>query len=118
MAEYASAAGFVQFDVNEKEVNGQDIREFVIRTIGSQKLLKVTLWPEWKDVPVEKGDFVAVDGKYEQSLGQAADGTPREYLSITAYYLVVTPGEQKAEREVVTKSAAKAKAATSDEPLF
>lgn len=117
MAEYASAAGFVQFDVNEKEANGQEIREFTIRAVGTQKLVKVTLWPEFADVPVEKGDFVAVDGKFTQSLGQAPDGSPREYLNLSASMIVVTPGEKRAEREVVTKSGAKAQAKT-DEPLF
>lgn len=116
MAEYASAAGFVQFDVNDKEANGQDIREFTIRAVGTQKLVKVTLWPEFAHVPVEKGYFVAVDGKFTQSLGQAPDGSPREYLNLSASNIVSIPGEERAEREVVKKGASKAK--TSDEPLF
>jgi hypothetical protein len=110
---YASAAGFIQFPVEEKEVNGKDLREFVIRGLGSQKLIKVTLWDEWAATEVKKGDFVAVDGKFESSLGQAKDGSQREYLQITAYSLIVTPGIEKAERDAVVS-----KAKSSDEPLF
>ena len=115
MAEYGSAAGFIQFPVNEKEVNGQDIREFVIRAVGSQKMIKITLWPEWEDVVVDEGDFVAVDGKYEVSLGQGRDGSQREFVQITPYKIVVTKGETRKEneRKVVQKAAR-----STDEPLF
>ena len=121
MPEYAAAAGFVQKfpdkdAVAEKEVNGQTIREFVIRTVATQKLVKVTLWPEYKDVVVSDGDFVAVDGKFEQSLGQGRSGQQIEYLSISPYKLVVVPAAERAERGVVQKAApAEAK---SREPLF
>ena len=114
---YAGAAGFVQFDPNVKEANGQTIREVTIKAVGSQKLIKITLWPEWDAVAVAKGDFVAADGKFSQNLGQAPDGSPREYLGISASSLVVIPGAQKAERQVVQSSGG-ASAAASSEPLF
>jgi hypothetical protein len=117
LSEYAGAAGFVQFDPREKDVNGQEIRELTIKAFGTQKLIQITLWPEYAGVEVKKGDFVAVDGKFTSSLGQKrTTGETVEYIQITPYSLVVLPAVEKAERKVVQK-AAPAAAADSD-PLF
>jgi hypothetical protein len=110
----------VQFgDAEEKDVNGQIVTEFTIRAVGSQKLVKVSVWPEFAEAlaetPIKQGDFVAADGKFTQSLGQAADGSPREYFNLTAYALIITKGAKKVDtRGVTQKSAAKA----DDAPLF
>lgn len=70
-AQYASLSGFVQFDPQEREVNGKPLFEFMVRAIGfiGQPLVKVTLWPELQGDAdsIVKGTFVAVDGKYSQS---------------------------------------------------
>ncbi len=105
MSDYAVAAGIVQFDVNEKEANGQNIREVTIKTFTSQKLIKVTLWPEFDGVDVKKGDTLFVDGKYNVSLGQGKDGSQREYVSISATQVAVVPGAVKAERNIVQRGA-------------
>lgn len=116
MSEYAVAMGFVQFDPKDKEVNGQAVRDITIKAAGSQKLIGITLWPEYAGVEVKKGDFVAVDGKFSSSLGQKkSTGETVEYISISPYALVVTPQAEKAERKVVQKAAAPA---ADSEPLF
>jgi hypothetical protein len=112
--EYAVAAGIIQFDPIEREAAGQDIRDITIKAIGSQKLIKVTLWPEFEGTDVKKGDFVVADGKFTTSLGQAKDGSQREYLNLSASQLVVVPAAEKAAREVVGG----AKAASGSGPLF
>lgn len=101
MSDYASAAGFIQFDVKTREVNGQTVRDVAIRAVGSQKLISVTVWPEFDAVELERGDFIAVDGKFKQSLGQAPDGSPREYFNLSASALVKIAPAIKKERGVV-----------------
>ena len=66
MADYATQTGFVQFDVTEREANGATVRDATIRTPGSEGvLIRVTLWPDFDEADVQKGDFIAVDGKVE-----------------------------------------------------
>lgn len=115
MSDYAVAAGIVQFDVVEKEAADQDIREVTIKTFTSQKLIKITLWPEFADVEVQKGDTVFVDGKYKVSLGQAKDGGEREYVSISATQISVVPAAVKADTRTAAPAAGRA---TSDTPNF
>ena len=88
--------GFVQFDPestdpdkpNPKPVNGQDVYEFVIKGGGfqGQPLVKISLWPQFAEVhgKVKKGDFVAVDGKYDSYTGQS-----RTFHSINAKRLFI-----------------------------
>lgn len=105
---YRSVAGFVQFDVDEAEVNNQTIRRVTVQAVGSEgALVTITLWPEFEDVEVEKGDFVAASGKFEARPGKTKAGEEREFLNLSAYDLVVTPGIERKEREVVNKKATK-----------
>ena len=65
-SQYASQSGFVQFDVTEREANGQTVRDATIRTPGTEGvLIRITLWPDFDEANVQKGDFIAVDGKVE-----------------------------------------------------
>lgn len=94
MATYKPFLGFVQFDPNEREVNGQDIRDVVIKPIGyagdDVPNIRVTLWPEFKDVILGQGDLLAVDGKYT---------TPnikgKVYHNLSATSVVVLPAAAK-----------------------
>lgn len=121
---YAVAAGIVQFDVEEKDitVDGEDvtITELTIKTFTQQKLVRITLFPEFEGVEVKKGDTVFVDGKVRVSLGQEAeDGSQKEYIGITATQISVVPGFEKAPRDDAPKRASSAKKkSSSDTPLF
>ena len=101
MAEYATAAGFVQFDIDERDVGDQTVRDVTIRTLGAEgKLVKITVWPEFDEAVIERGDFVAADGEFQTR--QVGDKT---YLNLNAKKLAVTPQVQRAgrETEVVNK---------------
>jgi len=95
---YGSAAGFIQFDVEEREANGATVRDVTIRSIATGDLLRVTVWPEHEDVELEKGDFIAVDGKV--TIREVDDKT---YVNMSAYGLVRFAPEARSESEVVTK---------------
>lgn len=105
MAEYATVAGFVQFDVDEREAAGQTVRDVTVRTLGSDgKLVKITLWPEFEDTVVEKGDFVAADGEF-----QTREVGDKVYLNLNAKKLAVTPAAVRkgGDTEVVNKRTSK-----------
>ena len=99
---YAGAAGIVQFDPKPREVNGKQVVDICIRTVGSQKLINATIWPEFQlATPIKKGDFVAIDGSYEVRSFQGQDGAAKESLQISPTSLVVIPCVPKSDRQVV-----------------
>lgn len=106
MADYATAVGFVQFPVQERELdNGDTVRDVTIRIPGvDAPLIKVTLWPELADTDVEEGDFIAVDGAYKERSGQKKDGSKTTFRDMNAKKLVVITGAGPVEREVVNKA--------------
>lgn len=99
---YGSAAGFIQFDVEEREANGATVRDATIRSLNTGDLLRITVWPELSAVEFQKGDFIAVDGKV--SIREVED---RTYVNMSAYNVVVLAGAERDEPEVKTKSAPK-----------
>jgi len=87
---YVSVSGFVQFEVQEREALGQKVREFSVKPSGEpKKLIRVTLWPEFDHAPVERGDFVAAEGKFTRDTYTGNDGTKRTSLQISAKRLNV-----------------------------
>lgn len=85
---YRTVTGFVQFDVNEREANGQDVRDFVVQQAGGDGVnIRVTVWPEFADVSISKGDFVAASGKLTKNTSKG-----KTYLNLSARDLVVIPG--------------------------
>lgn len=99
LADYATAVGFVQFDVEEREAAGQTVRDVTIRTPGAEgSLIRLTVWPEFEDTPIEKGDFVAADGPFE-----AREYNNKTYLNLNVRTLAVIPQVERAETEVVNK---------------
>lgn len=65
MPSYNTVAGFVQFDVNEREAAGQTVRDVVIQAVGSGgQNVKITVWPEFASAAIAKGDYVAAQGKF------------------------------------------------------
>lgn len=101
---FLGAGGFIQKfgdkdAITTRDVNGQTVRDFTIKVFGSQKLVRITVWPEFKDVEITPGSVVFVDGKFRQSEGQNG----RVFYSIDAKDLVVIPGSPRADREVVNQ---------------
>lgn len=102
---YASAAGHVQFDPRQRDVNGKLVTDVAIKSVSGQKLVNITIWPEFQlSVPVKKGDFISADGTFETRTYQADDGSTKESLSISPTSLVHVPCVPKAERTVVQAS--------------
>lgn len=105
--QYAGVAGIVQFDPREREANGKTVTDIAVRAAGSQKLVNITIWPEFQlAAPVKKGDGIIADGSFETRVYQAQDGSPRESLQLNPMSLVVIPCVPRAEREVVQAPAA------------
>lgn len=105
--QYVTALGFVQFDPNQREANGKQVTDIVIKTPGGDSsMIRITIWPEFKlDEPVQRGDFVAVDGTFSTSSYQGADGSPKTSNQISPYSLNINGKRiERAEREVVTSS--------------
>lgn len=105
MADYVSASGFVQFDPVTREANGQVVTDYTIKTPGMDGvLIRVTVWPELSS-DIEKGDFIAVDGKLNIGSFTGRDGATRQSVQISATQLAVLKGVSKGERTVVNDGA-------------
>jgi len=101
MADYATAVGFVQFEPVEREANGQTVIDYTVKSPGAEgNLIRITVWPELQGDKIEKGDFIAVDGKLTLS-SYEKDGERRQSIQISAKQLAVLKGRQQADREVV-----------------
>lgn len=110
--QYAGASGHVQFEPKQREVNGKQVTDLVIRSHGSQKLIDVTIWPEFQlAAPIKQGDFISVDGSYTTRTFQRQDGSTGEGVNISPTSLVHLPAVPRAEREVVQQAAPSATAA-------
>jgi hypothetical protein len=99
---YLVAAGFIQKFPNKdavsvREANGQKVRDITIKAVGSQKLIRVTVWPEFESVDLGEGYYVAVEGKY------SASGDNGQFHNISAARIFAAPSGKKAEREVVNQ---------------
>lgn len=81
------------------DVNGQTVRKVTIKAVGSQKLIRVTVWPEHADVPLGQGYWVSAEGKFDISEGKQG----QTFLSLSASNLKVDPPASKEEREVVNQ---------------
>lgn len=93
--QYATVLGTVQWDVEPKVVNEKNIREFSIRSIVSQQLVRVTLWDQFANVQVKKGDAVIVDGEVKQNAGTDKQGNSVTYHNLTATNIAVIPAGEK-----------------------
>lgn len=104
--EFKGAGGFVQFPVEEREVNGQTVRDVTIRALGSEgPYIKITVWPEYDHVDIAEGDLVFLDGPFEAREGQSKSGEKRIYLNMsTSNSLKVFKPEEKQERGTTKKS--------------
>ena len=102
---YVTYIGFIQFKPTEREANGKNVTDIVIKTAGGDgQNLRITVWPEFKlTKPLELGDLVAVDGEFTSSTYQNAEGESKTSFQLSPYKLNVN-GEkiERVEREVVS----------------
>lgn len=85
---YRTVSGFVQFDPTERDANGQEVRDVLIQQTGSEGAnIRVTIWPEFKDVVINKGDWLAANGKFTVN-----EVKGKKYLNLSANALAVTKG--------------------------
>ena len=115
MSDYITIAGIVQFDPRTRQAGGKEVRDVVIRAIGSNKNFSVTIWPEKASIPVNKGDFLVADGKYSSSVGQNKAGEQVTYHNLSATTIIRLPGEDAV---ASTPAPTKAAASTGDDFPF
>jgi hypothetical protein len=106
MSEYVTIAGIVQFDPRTRQAGGKEVRDVVIRAIGSNKNFSVTIWPEKSGIPVNKGDFLVCDGKYSQSVGQNKAGEQVTYHNLSATTIIRVAGDDTVTEAQPTAAAA------------
>lgn len=109
---YVSGNGFIQFDVKEpREANGKEVTDVVIKTPGGDGvLLRVSVWEELAEVleerglwPLEKGDWIAADGKFTINSWDDKDtGAKRSQPQISAFEIAVVKGSASPARQVVS----------------
>lgn len=98
---YLVAAGIVQKfpdkpAVAERDVNGQAVRDITIKTV-SQKLVRITVWPEFASLVLGEGYFVFAEGEYK------ASGDNNQFHNVSAFRIGAFPCAVKADREVVNQ---------------
>jgi hypothetical protein len=114
MSEYITVAGIVQFDPRQRQAGDKQVRDIVIRAIGSNKNFSITLWPEKANIPIAKGDFIVADGKHSQSAGQNKAGEQVTYHNLSATTIIRIAGEVG---EALAPVAAAPAAASDDFPF-
>jgi len=115
MSEYITVAGIVQFDPRNRQAGDKQVRDIVIRAIGSNKNFSITLWPEKANIPISKGDFIVADGKHSQSVGQNKAGEQVTYHNLSATTVIRIAGEGAAP---MASAPAAAATSTSDDFPF
>ena len=110
MSEYITVAGIVQFDPRQRQAGDKQVRDIVIRAIGSNKNFSFTLWPEKANIPIAKGDFIVADGKHSQSAGQNKAGEQVTYHNLSATTIIRIAGEGAAPVAAAAPSATDAAA--------
>ena len=61
--EYVTIIGFVPFEITEREVNGETVRDVTVRDAISGDLIKCTIWANFDDIEIYQNDLVAIEGK-------------------------------------------------------
>lgn len=103
---YGSAAGFIQFDIDEREYNDGVIRDATIRSLATGDLLRISFFPDFEDIPLERGDFIAVDGSIVERTVEDDEGNERTFVNFTAKRLFVGETFAVAAPKVEKKKAA------------
>jgi len=103
---YATLVGIVQqFGdqpvVREREVSGQTVREFTVKSTkvgedGKQNLVRISLWPEWAPVDIQAGAGIIAEGTLSSNESKGVT-----YFNLNPKTLCVIAPATKAERTVV-----------------
>lgn len=117
MSEYITIAGIVQFDPRTRQAGGKEVRDVLIRAIGSNNNISVTVWPEKAGIQINKGDFLVCDGKYSSSVGQNKAGEQVTYHNLSANTIIRIPGDTTVTTETTPAPAMAATAAGDDFPF-
>ena len=72
---YMSKLVVVQFDPEERDVQDQKVRSVTVRDTASQAKINATVWANFKDVEIEKGDVLVIEGKGSQTTKETDEGT-------------------------------------------
>lgn len=95
--------------LNEREVAGQTVREFTVKSAVSGNFVKVQLWPEYAGVELAPGAFVSAEGPV-----QVNDVKGTTYRNLTARRLSVVLPAEKVEADDAPK---KVRKGAKDAPL-
>lgn len=106
-AEYRGVAGFIQFEPNDREAAGKQVRDITIRPVsvlGAKGLtdgkVRATVWPDFADVTLLKGDAVFVEGRYTKNTVDGDNG-PVTYHNISVTSLARLEGVSSSKPDVV-----------------
>lgn len=113
---YRTFLGYVKFEPREGEAAGQDVRNFVIRSIGVKDQaidVRATLWPSHEDVEIEQGDAVLVEGKFSVNKS-TKDGEEQTFFNLSVSSILNLGQGNKGVRTETANTGGKKKA-TADE---
>lgn len=103
--------------VRSNNVNGQNVDNFTIKTFPGQKLVSVSLWPEFAGLAahLKKGAFVALEGKLRE---ETKNGTTYYNVSASEISVLVPVARQErpVENAVQPQAAPAADAAPAAQP--
>jgi hypothetical protein len=106
--QYLVVAGFAQkFPskplLNTREANGTTVTDVTVKALGSQKLVRISIWGEFGDVAkaITENSFIAAEGKYSVSGGDNG----RQFHNLSASKVAIDGKSlKKAAREVVNQN--------------
>ena len=105
--EYGSVAGFIQFEVEERSLeSGATVRDATVRSIATGDLVRITLWPDFDEVDVEKGDWLAADGQFNT---RKSEKTGKTYVNMNPFTVVFQKSVRSTPPEPKEKPAAEKK---------
>jgi hypothetical protein len=97
---YSGVQGFVAFDPEERTLPSEAvIRNVAVNSFETGELVRLTLWPEYADLDVQKGDFVVAEGKLTTRSVESDEGT-KKYTNISVNRIVAIPAFEPKEAEV------------------
>lgn len=93
MSDYRTIVGVVQFKPREGKAGDKEVRNIAVRQTGifekESVLVSATLWPEFDSVKVAEGDFVVLEGKYQENTGKNKEGDKVVYHNLSVAGIAV-----------------------------
>lgn len=97
-----------------RDANGQSVRDVTIKAVGSQKLIRLTVWPEYAGVEFGKG--YKMEGEGALTVSEGKDGKTYYNISVSTLLPPIAP-LPKADKQVVNATAAAAGSEDEDAPF-